>query len=247
MPDLEISKSSFDALVVYAAMAHPSDECYRDEFLAAMVARCLLEAADENKEDIEIPASIVRILLNAPSYEDIVERATNSAKKGSIAGDILDYIAQMHFTGHKQPSVRKAVYVAEDYLSNAVNGYGEKSGSSNIFIYKCWDEYKTVAHLWAAFRVRQFASQQQKNNGFFNLEEPLCGDYLDKFLTVAEVFRIFGEGFAPPIVKSHESLLPKDETWKVPESYSLPNVYLSIQDMPDWIVKRLKGYSKRNV
>lgn len=56
MPNLEISNSSFDALTVYAAMAHPSDERYRDEFLAAMAARCLLEAAGENKEDIEFLA-----------------------------------------------------------------------------------------------------------------------------------------------------------------------------------------------
>jgi hypothetical protein len=42
-------------------------------------------------------------------------------------------------------------------------------------------------------------------------------------------------------------ILPKDETWKVPENYSLPSVFLSAKDMPEWMKKRLKGYSKRNV
>ena len=123
-------------------MAHPSNAHYRNEFVAASVLRVILDGEDSN-DDIQIPSSVLRVLLNAPSYEEILKRACKkAAEKGSVAGDILDYIAQMRLTGHEQPSVRKAVYVAEDYLSKAVNGYGKKSGSSNIFIYKCWDELK---------------------------------------------------------------------------------------------------------
>ena len=176
---------------------------------------------------------MVCILLNASSYEDTVERAVKASKKGSVAGDILDYVAQMYFTGHKQPSVRKAVYVAEKYLSNAVDGYSKKSGSSSIFIYECWKEYKTVAHLWAAFRVLQFSNQEEENKHILNNDNPLLQLHnrgLDKFLAIAEAFRNFGESYISPIIKSHELLLPPGETWKVPDSYSLPSFCLSTFD-----------------
>lgn len=241
MPNLNISGNWTDFFWVYAAMAYPLDERQRNEFVASSVVRVVLDA-EAGDDDIEIPSSILRVLLNAPDYENIASRACKAADKGAVAGDVLDYIAQMHFTGYKQPSVRKAIFVAEEYLSYAVNGLGEKGGSSNIFIYDCWGKYKTVAHLWAAFRVCQLTP----NENFPKLAGTLFGDELGVFLAIAEKFRRFGESFIPPVVKSRETLLPQGETWKVPESYSLPDFSMWIQEMPWWMAQCLNEYSKRN-
>jgi hypothetical protein len=242
MPDLELNGNSFDAFWMYASMAHPDNERYREELVAALVCRCILDSKnDEDSGDVEIPGSVLRTLLNAPSYENVIKRATNAADGGSVAGDVLLYVAEMHLTKHKEPSVRKAIYLAEDYLANAANGYGKKGASSDISIRKHWEKYKPVAHLWAAMRMLQL---KENNPHAFEFGIMLT-DGLELFLAIAEGFRNFGEKFVPSRPKNPESILARDKTWKVPSSYLLPDVYLSIQELPDWMIERLAKYSKR--
>jgi hypothetical protein len=237
MPELTLTKTNFDAFFVYATMAHPDNERYREEFIASQVIHCNQNLTSEDA-DLHIPKSIMSVLINSPSLENVTERASKSAYGGAVAGDILLYIAEMHLTGHKEPSVRKAVYLAEDYLANAVDGYGKKGATSNISIRKCWEEYKTVAHLWAAFRVCQLTPDKD----FSNLYDTLFGDNLGQFLAIAEAYRHFGEVFKPSRIKSQESLLPKNKTWRVPEDYKLPSINLGVTGMSKWMVARLKTF-----
>ena len=75
MPNLNITGNETDFYWVYAAMAHPCNERHRNEFVAACVAR----GAIDRCIDIEIPNNVLSVILNAPSYEDIMERAYKSA------------------------------------------------------------------------------------------------------------------------------------------------------------------------
>jgi hypothetical protein len=234
VPNLHISGNPFDFFFVYASMAHPQNELHRDEFVASLITRVMTE---ENCEfEIETPVSVLRVLLNAPSLEEIVKRASDAARKGSVAGDLLCFVAEMCMTGCDRPSIRKAIYMTEGYFSNALDGHGKEFSAKRSFIYECWKEYKSVAHLWAAKRVCLLSPSMP------SLYETLFGDDLAKFLAFAEAFRIFGENYIQPYTKPCEPLLPHQETWKVPEGFTLPKVNLWIEELPEWMIERLKTY-----
>jgi hypothetical protein len=107
MPDLDISKKWTDSFWMYAAMAYPKDERRRNEFVAAIIVTRVMLELEDSAEDIEIPNSVFRVLLNAPGYEDVTKRAYKVADKGSVAGDLLDYIAQMYCVKHKNQALEK--------------------------------------------------------------------------------------------------------------------------------------------
>lgn len=242
MPDLNMTGKAFDFFFVYAAMAHPRNELHRDEFVAALITKCMAEMAEENCEsEIEVPVSVLRVLLNAPSQDEIVERATDAVKKGAVAGDLLLFVAEMYLTGYERPSIRKAIYMAETYFSNASDGCGKRFSAKRSFIYECWKEYKPVSHLWAAFRASFFSHGV---HGLPNLYETLLGGDLRKFLAFAEAFRIFGENYIQPDTKPREPVLRHQETWKVPEGFLLPEVRLWLEEgkMPEWMIEALRTY-----
>lgn len=237
MPILNLSKDNFhNILQIHAVMLYPTNECARIEFITASLCG-LKKNWDEN---IQLPIGALSYLLSLPSVEDVVKRAANDAEKAILAGDILDFIAQMHFAGYKEPSVNKAIYLIQGYLSTPARGYGKRTGSSEMTIRNSWEKYKSVAHLWAAFRVYQLAPK----NKFTNIVKMLAGVKLDEFLAVAEHFRLFGESFKPSRIKTHGSILPKEETWRLPEDFALAEVNLNFGKLSTWTTNRLKTFKK---
>ncbi len=237
MPYLDLSGSIYDPFFLLAAMAYPDNEQSREEFIAASVYHAEI-LASENDDCITTPSNLLRVILNAPSYETVMERLSSTAHGGATAGDILLYIAEMKLTGHEEPSVRKAVYATERYMNNAINANGKKGSCSEVSIRKNWEKYKPVAHLWAAMRMFQFQEENPHSFEFGAMLE----SRLDEFLATAECFRLFGESFSPPRLKNKVSILPKGETWLVPEDYSLPTMYVSISEMHNDLRECLKEY-----
>lgn len=235
MPILNLSNDNFyNILQIHAVMLYPTDESARDKFIIASL--CGLKKNRE--ENIQLPIGALSYLLSISSVEDVVKRAADDAEKAVIAGDMLDFIAQMQFVGYQEPSVNKAIYLIQSYLSTAVKGCRRKAGSSEKTIRQHWEKYKPVAHLWAAFRVYQLAPK----SNFTNIAKTLAGVKLNEFLAVAEHFRLFGESFKPSRIKSHESLLPKGETWQVPEDYELATINMNFDGSSTWMTKRLKTF-----
>jgi hypothetical protein len=240
MPYLELDGGMFDFCKIYAAMAHPDNERYRHEFEATHICQRILE---NTNIEIENPKLLLKAILNSPSFEDVVKRSAISTGKGVVAGDVLRFLAQMHYAGQQEPSVRKAVYLVKDYLSDAVDSFGNKGATSEISIRKCWETYKPVAHYWAAFR----ACSLSPHNDFPKLSETLFGDELNKFLAIAEFFRRFAENFKPSRIKLQEPLLPIDDLWRIPENYKLPEISLDVDELPEWMVDCLKEYKNTTI
>lgn len=236
MPTIDLCGDSADFLRVFAVMAHPGDERMRQEFLACAISRVF----EDEVGDVEIPATILRALLHSPSMETVFDRAAESARGGSVAGDVLLYLAEMAKTGVNEPSIRKAIYVASDYLSDATCGDGKKPGASDPSIRKAWEEFKPVAHLWAAFRICQFGG-----NEFPSLPFDLDGDAFSRFLSVADFFLSFGEDFQPTRSKNGETALIAEDVWRLPKEYRVEPIKLSIDSLPYWMIDRLNSYRKR--
>lgn len=241
---IELMKDNFDGLRVYSVMAYPDSERERNEFMACNVADIMLNAnGTAADDDISIPESILRAILNAPSLEVVRDCHAESARQGSIAGDVLNYLAEMHVSGVKEPSIRKAIYIETHFLNNGLGkglcGDGKTVGISDPSIRDCWEKYKSVSHLWAAYRVCFFG---EKEDGFPAVCAALVDENLAKFLGIAEWFRAFGENFIPK--RQTEPVLPLD-AWRVPESHPIQPANLTHKGLPDWMTARLATYRKR--
>ncbi|MBV5349689.1 hypothetical protein JZU71_00540, partial [bacterium] len=55
----------------------------------------------------------------------------------------------------RRPSMGKAIHVSMQFSLGKKFGDGDKMHYSESKIRECWDEYKSVAHLWAAYRITQ--------------------------------------------------------------------------------------------
>lgn len=237
---IELMKDNLDGLRVYSVMAYPDSERERNEFMACNVAGMMLNANDTAADDdISIPESILRVILNAPSLEVVRNCHAESGRQGSIAGDVLACLAGMHASGVKEPSIRKAIYIEMYFLGKGLCRDGKTVGTTDPSIRNCWEKYKSVSHFWAAFRVCQFGENE---DGFPDVKTALVDENLAKFLSIAEWFRAFGENFIPK--RQTEPVLPLD-AWRVPESYPIQPANLTHDGLPEWVMARLGAYRKR--
>ena len=103
-------------------------------------------------------------------------------------------------------------------------------------IEKHWDEYKPVAHFYAALKF----FEENRNKRIINLDLLKPDNILD-FLSISNQIREFGENYIPKQgVK--KTLLTKNEVWSVSINCPLPKVTLNLPRQKGWIKKALKEY-----
>lgn len=235
MPVMELDGGQLDSMRVYAYMAYPDCEQKRKEFLATSLTRIVLESSMDG-EGVVIPDGMLRTVLEAPPYSDVLNQAAKVAAKGETAGDILLYVASMVDENIKEPSIGKAVYMAEHYLNSA---QGQKVASSDISIKKAWKSFRPVSHLWAAFRLLQFNNIDSSPS----LPDLMAKD-IKKLLAIAEYFRKFGESFFPTRTTDNSPLFTVDECWRPPENY-VEATKVQCSGLLPWQKEILTQYSKR--
>ena len=114
--------------------------------------------------------------------------------------------------------------------------------TSEPTLMKAWKNYRTVAHLWGAFRIIQDIPGLRPTDS----EVVLAAENLDLYWVHAEALRQFGEAFILESGTHAEPLLPPDGAWRPPESTNIPLVLTDPLPLPDWMEQTLEAYSKRN-
>lgn len=250
-PVLQISdgKSNlrYDAAIrLIATMLYPSCPERRSAIVAQGEALSFLEsltkqlagidAADNQIEEDrhaiirepegEIPILSRRALidiLNASSLKDFSKQHHFEFFRGIAAGDVLRFIASYAEHPPEKPvGVNKAVTMVAERMRQSRYPSGKQVSCGRSTIYDAWAKYKSVAHLWAAYRcwIEDFESG--------SILTPWEPNGLLNFLSLAEGFRKNCEMiFAFSQRHKAEPILNPAETWQLPTDLHLPFCQLS--------------------
>lgn len=144
-------------------MLFPNDRGLCEQSYAVEVTQYECEESDQlsqrwmsskNKSfDIPINSRDLKLLTEAPAYPELKILQAKSAKKATVAGDILLAFYFMQRYGISEPSMNKAVFLSKEFSKQNTYGDGSRMDISEAQIRKCWGEYKPVAHFWTAFRL----------------------------------------------------------------------------------------------
>lgn len=159
---LEICGDGLDGARVMGWMCFPDSPELRQTLLAREILEAQMQGESVDAGAVSTPRWVVQCLLRGPGHHEIKERVGEATKRGTVAGDLLGLIYRMHFEGAKEPSLNKAI---GDYRKFALgekplySGGGARYGDGSPLRYAdqtlrdCLDEFKSVAHLWAAYRL----------------------------------------------------------------------------------------------
>ena len=231
MPEITLDgtpRDPRDVRWVLATMLFPNDETLRRQYFGIDSARYkVLECNDTDR--LEINASDLRLLIEAPAYDVLKDITAANTKCATVAGDILMVLYIMDKFNVPEPSLNKAIFVAMEYAKNAKYGDGTRMNVSERMVLKCWNEYKPVAHLWAAFRIN--VAYPYTKDGVFS--DP-------KFLEVAVGLFRFGAAFIPARAKIKNPVIDAAKCWTLPDR--IPASNLVSERRPDRLLKYLKKY-----
>lgn len=111
-----------------------------------------------------------------------------------------------------------------------------KSGGSISNINKAWEQFSSVAHLWASVIISNTATYQ------FPCDQERLGD----FLWLSEHFRRKAASFRPLRARRDEHLVDDSVTWKLPPSVTLSGAAeFQFTELSPWIEKALAERSSR--
>jgi hypothetical protein len=235
-------------LTIWTVMVYPQDANARDEFLVAVYADMLADLLDKGfvsndrgevvKAQLMFDEFILKhggfaTLAQAPNVHEGLLRARERFFPGVLAGSILLRTIQLAVSDLSY-SVNKAVDLMIRSL-NEIND-GKKRGScSERTLWDAWMDYKSVAHLWAAYLTEDPNLEQS------TLLIPLQGIKLSRFFAGVGYFHQIGtqlcaKGQVKPV-------LDPSETWRCPPDLRVSSkLSLSISRLDDSLVEIAKQY-----
>lgn len=223
MPVLELhySPGGLDEWVFWrmlAVMLFPSDAEARKCFLGVEQMKAWQEGM--NYGEMIIPTlEVIEILLQAAQAPKPIEvQMRHAIWQGSVAGDVLRLIASMQALGY-DGSIRKAlsVLIAVDY-EKGCSLAGQNVPRNPTQLRKAWSAYKSVAHVWAAYRHTHILRNTPgyAEAGSVLALQPLCEkDPMLLFLALAEGYRQFGMHHKGQLHAKAQSTLNTDCGWIV--------------------------------
>lgn len=230
MPMLQLDGSINDNFWVRAIMHFPNDLQAAQRCFAVEKTMALIEG-DSDSRKFDVDAYTLKLLINAPSYPTLKGQIVESTKRGTVAGDILASLYLMEKFGVDRPSMNKAIYCASEFAKNAQYGDGTPLAISEPTIRKFWDEFRPVAHLWAAFRLAQI---------YPYASEPFSPENFNAFLEVAQGIFEFGRGYYPKGSKSKNPILQGNDYWFIPELIQARRLISTRR--PELLLQMLKKY-----
>jgi hypothetical protein len=136
----------------------------RQTLLAREILGAQMQKEGGDPGAVSAPRWVMQCLLSGPSHHEIMERVGEATKRGTVAGDLISLIYRMHFEGAKEPSLNKAIgdyrklALGDKLLYAGVRGrYGDGSPLryADQTLRDCLEQFKSVAHLWAAYRLNR--------------------------------------------------------------------------------------------
>ena len=129
MPAIELRGTPDDFLWVHAIKLFPNDKAHRDQLFT--MERVRYEVRDiVGGQVIPVSANVLQILLESPSFKNMMSMAQEAAKRACIAADILCTIYLMDRFSLPEPSVNKAVAVVQANAPTATYGDGSRMDTS---------------------------------------------------------------------------------------------------------------------
>jgi hypothetical protein len=133
----------------------PKNQREREQFYAAKTADHLLRAG---LVELTLPAEQVAALLDAPGWPALTDEVVKRTKRATVAGHVFLLMFIMDLCKERLPrrgdpgaSLDKAIAVMEAWASMDKRfGDDSRFPLSDRTIRNYWDEFRCVAHLWAA-------------------------------------------------------------------------------------------------
>ncbi len=229
MPAIELHRNYRDVPWVHAIMLFPEDETLRDRFYALEISKAEVDGCSD-KDRIELDAATLRLLTEPGATNELVADQT---KKAIVSGDVLAGLYIMQRFDMPEPSMNKAIFLAECYAKRARRfGDGSRMDTSERRIREYWKSFKAVAHLWAALRLNssyRFASHMLSSKEGF-----------ERFLQVAAGILEFGTVFVPYRQRGNRPVLDAAQSWTLPAT--VEPLHLNSRRRPTLLENALKKY-----
>ena len=191
----------------------------------------------------DIAPDVIQRILQRTGKTSFHEIVAKSAREAYVAGDVLTTLFGMHSfpDDFDEPSLKKAIFIAGKYAQNNTYRDGSSMRKGKTMIRDYFDDFRNVAHLWAAMRLHQdFPIREQ---------EEILGSQnaVHDFFGIAHTLQAFGCGF---IAKRSSSgiafvapspILDPETIWKVPNS--ITPLYPPWTEPPQWILDCLVSYA----
>jgi hypothetical protein len=225
---------------MHSVLYYPNEPEKRKEFLMAHTCHLGFKFwSEEAFKDRIDPFTYLKTINYASSYNDFAKDMIKRGKDINTAGNILVKLLWMERNENiKEPSIRKAVALLMDTHLKQKEFRKAKFQLTAKGIRNCWDEFKNVSHLWAAY----YYKEPSLSNSYSKFSETFS-----IFLGVAEYFRNFA--ISTIQVRSKTPILKAEEAWKVPEDFPVPEItdkMISAEYGKD-AEKFIKNYSVENI
>jgi hypothetical protein len=237
MPEIELRGNSMDPIWILAVMTFPNDEDLRRQFYAVKYAESLLEGTAPT-DFLEMQAGLIRDLINAPGKSELLEIVGKHTRDAIVAGNALTTVYAMDsFPNYfDEPSERKAIFVAKKFSEKSQYGDGSAIPRSDKKIRQCMENFRSVAHFWAAMTLHEgFPIRERKEI----LASP---EAVHDFLGIAGTLQDFGSNFLPTRQSKNdkESLLDLNAVWSVPTSTK--RLIPPWTAPPPWLIEAMQEY-----
>ncbi|NJL26713.1 MAG: hypothetical protein HC897_01990 [Thermoanaerobaculia bacterium] len=229
------------AAKVYAAMIYPTDPEAREQFQADSVGLGIKQRLVDSfvrdgfteetilkdwhlvvmglgKLDCQLPPEALRAFARPESIASCRVKYQSIISSGCAAGDILRFALSCADHPSEWPvSVRQSAKMVAESYEQARYPSGKHVRAGERTILATWEKYKSVAHLWAAFRC--WLDDLRKDPAV----TPWEPSRLPNFLGLAEAFRQRCEMiFAPAQKLKRDPILNPSETWRLPPDLRVP-------------------------
>ena len=218
---------------IRAVMTYPTDAARRAELHHTLAVEFFLSVKDRPSAWTQSPAptqveALLGVRHREASEDEVFQASCAASRRGSVAVEALIIIASLA-QHHGGGSVNKACHIL------ATGGRAGKATSGLVPIpytnakalrADAWVPYRGVAHLWAAhnlmtsFGLQQGSGDEHSRGSWWTQR----GDF-EKFLSLAETFRVWGESYIPHGRQKEGPVLPPHETWCLPAGIPLPELY----------------------
>lgn len=195
-----------------AWMLFPDDAVMRQAHLAREVVEQMLSSGEVEGSLVTVPVWMLRALADGEGKRTAKAAAGEATKQGTVAGDLLALVYEMHVKGLPEPSFGKAIEQYKKFAVGKKYGNGDALKYSEQTLRTYFDAFEPVSHLWAAFRLNMgpYAYTADPRDVFHKPES------LFQFLGVARDVGEFATTFVPKRTKPPRPVLDVANMVSVP-------------------------------
>lgn len=228
MRNVDIRGDEGDFHRIFAVMVFPDDELFCDSYLQMLIdQKVLAEDRARNSQP----------WWERPRWAEMKSKASDSVRRGIVAGEFLVVYEALARLGFNEPSGRKTAQALEKYLKGRTYGDGENIKASARKIPGDFDFHRDTAHLWAAHIV--FLTRYGKDNARAHMET-LQGTH--EYLRIAGHYQHYGLQARTPRTNVRHGLLDAASVWRVPQGIE-PAPASTLPDFAPEIARYIDEYS----